>query len=80
MIKIVHGLNDDELKRQPVVAGNINTNSPRQLATNAEVEAGGHFFGATHTLARYETTFYQPLVSDWHNFETWSEDGALTAT
>ena len=46
----------------------------------AEVAPGGHFFGATHTLARYETAFYQPLVSDWRNFETWAEDGALTAT
>ena len=45
-----------------------------------EVAPGGHFFGATHTLARYETAFYQPLVSDWRNFETWAEDGALTAT
>jgi trimethylamine--corrinoid protein Co-methyltransferase len=46
----------------------------------AEVQAGGHYFGATHTLARYETAFYEPLVSDWRNFETWEEAGALTAT
>jgi trimethylamine--corrinoid protein Co-methyltransferase len=46
----------------------------------AEVAPGGHFFGATHTLARYENAFYEPLVSDWRNFEAWQENGSLTAT
>jgi len=46
----------------------------------AEVAPGGHFFGASHTLARYESAFYEPLVSDWRNFETWEESGGLTAT
>ena len=46
----------------------------------AEVGAGGHFFGTAHTLERYETAFYRPLLSDWRNFETWHEDGARTAT
>ena len=46
----------------------------------AEVGPGGHFFGSAHTLARYETAFYQPFLSDWRNFETWSGDGALDAT
>ena len=45
----------------------------------AEVPPGGHFFGATHTLARYEDVFYEPLVSDWRNFEVWRESGALSA-
>jgi trimethylamine--corrinoid protein Co-methyltransferase len=44
-----------------------------------EVGPGGHFFGASHTLARYETAFYAPILSDWRNFETWREAGALTA-
>jgi trimethylamine--corrinoid protein Co-methyltransferase len=42
----------------------------------AEVGPGGHFFGAAHTLARYETAFYAPMVSDWRNFETWRLAGA----
>jgi trimethylamine---corrinoid protein Co-methyltransferase len=42
--------------------------------------AGGHFFGASHTLARYETAFYRPLLSDWSNFENWTEHGARNAT
>jgi trimethylamine--corrinoid protein Co-methyltransferase len=45
-----------------------------------EVGPGGHFFGAAHTLARYETAFYNPILSDWRNFETWQEDGARSAT
>ncbi|MSP83990.1 MAG: methyltransferase [Alphaproteobacteria bacterium] len=46
----------------------------------AEVPPGGHFFGAAHTMARYETAFYAPIVSDWRNFETWREGGELSAT
>jgi trimethylamine--corrinoid protein Co-methyltransferase len=44
------------------------------------VAAGGHFFGEAHTLARYEAAFYRPLLSDWSNFETWTEAGARNAT
>jgi trimethylamine--corrinoid protein Co-methyltransferase len=46
----------------------------------AEVEPGGHFFGAQHTMSRYQSAFYAPLVSDWRNFGSWTEDGAKTAT
>jgi trimethylamine--corrinoid protein Co-methyltransferase len=44
------------------------------------VAPGGHFFGAAHTLARYETAFYRPLLSDWSNFENWTDAGAHNAT
>ena len=44
------------------------------------VAPGGHFFGEPHTLERYETAFYDPILSDWRNFETWEEDGARSAT
>jgi trimethylamine--corrinoid protein Co-methyltransferase len=50
------------------------------LSAIAEVGPGGHFFGAAHTLARYEGAFYQPLLSDWRNFETWRDAGALDGT
>ncbi|MFO1090754.1 MAG: trimethylamine methyltransferase family protein [Hyphomicrobiales bacterium] len=50
------------------------------LAALAEVPTGGHFFGASHTLARYETAFYDPLISDWQNHEAWEIAGGLTAT
>jgi trimethylamine--corrinoid protein Co-methyltransferase len=45
-----------------------------------EVGPGGHFFGAQHTLARFDHAFYEPMLSDWRNFETWSETGAKTGT
>jgi len=44
-----------------------------------EVGPGGHFFGTAHTLARYETAFYSPIISDWRNNETWVEAGSPTA-
>jgi trimethylamine--corrinoid protein Co-methyltransferase len=50
------------------------------LSAIADVGPGGHFFGTGHTLERYETAFYQPMISDWRNYETWAEDGARTAT
>ena len=45
-----------------------------------EVGPGGHFFGAADTLSRYEKAFYEPMLSDWQNFENWEEAGKLTAT
>jgi trimethylamine--corrinoid protein Co-methyltransferase len=45
-----------------------------------EVGPGSHFFQAQHTLARYESAFYAPLLSDWRNFETWRDDGSIDAT
>ena len=46
----------------------------------AAVEPGSHFFGCEHTMERYQTAFYEPLVSDWSNFGQWSDNGSLTAT
>ena len=46
----------------------------------AEVGHGGHFFGSPHTIERYESAFYAPLVSDWRNFESWVEAGSVDAT
>jgi len=50
------------------------------LEAIAEVPTGGHFFGSPHTLARYETAFYTPLVSNWQNYENWELAGGLNAT
>ena len=41
-----------------------------------EVGPGGHFFGAQHTLARYTTAFYQPIISDWRNNQQWQAAGS----
>ncbi len=56
--------------------------SPADLALEAvaEVGPGGHFFGCAHTMERYRSAFYAPLVSDWRNYGSWAEDGAKTAT
>jgi trimethylamine--corrinoid protein Co-methyltransferase len=43
-----------------------------------EVGPGGPYFGAQHTLARFENAFYAPLLSDWRNFQSWQEAGAPT--
>ena len=53
-----------------------------ELAVKAidEVGPGNHFFQSSHTMERYENAFYNPLVSDWSNFETWQENGEVTAT
>jgi trimethylamine---corrinoid protein Co-methyltransferase len=44
------------------------------------VPTGGHFFGDAHTLERYEHAFYQPLVSNWQNYENWQLAGGKDAT
>ncbi|MGB7861732.1 MAG: trimethylamine methyltransferase family protein [Acidimicrobiia bacterium] len=40
-----------------------------------DVGPGGHYFGTQHTLDRFKTAFYKPLISDWRNYETWEEAG-----
>lgn len=49
------------------------------LETIKSVPTGGHFFGTDHTMARYETAFYSPMLSDWTNYENWEMAGAKTA-
>ncbi len=46
----------------------------------AGVDPGSHFFGCDHTMERYQTAFYEPLVSDWSNFGQWTDSGGKTAT
>lgn len=45
----------------------------------AEVAPGGHFFATQHTMERYQTAFYSPLVADLSNHGLWTEHGALRA-
>ena len=55
--------------------------SPAGLGLDAvrDVGPGGHYFGTAHTLERFETAFYSPIISDWRNFETWEQAGSPTA-
>ena len=46
----------------------------------AGVAPGGHFFGGSHTLERFRSAFYEPLVFTRSNFEQWVEAGRLTST
>jgi len=50
------------------------------FAAMQDVAPGGHFFGCDHTMARFETAFYRPLLSDWQNRENWEAAGAQDAT
>ena len=53
-----------------------------ELAMDAirEVGPGNHYFGCAHTMERYETAFYSPILSDWSNYENWRDNGSLDAT
>jgi trimethylamine--corrinoid protein Co-methyltransferase len=42
----------------------------------AEVEPAGHFLGCAHTMANYETAYYDAVLSDSNNVEQWEEDGS----
>ncbi len=42
----------------------------------SEVEPGGHFLGCSHTMANYETAYYDALLSDSDNVELWEEKGS----
>jgi trimethylamine--corrinoid protein Co-methyltransferase len=55
--------------------------SPDELAAEAigDVGPGGHFFASPHTMSRYRTAFYAPLLSDWSNHGRWSEAGGKDA-
>jgi len=44
-----------------------------------QVGPGGHHFDTEHTLARYSTAFYNPLVSTRLQYANWVEAGGLDA-
>ena len=49
------------------------------IAVDAIKEVGpdGHYFGCEHTQERYESAFYQPMISDWSNYEAWDLNGGV---
>ena len=63
--------------------GSVSSYPPRLTALEAKwhsckyyfVNLAAHF-GTQHTLQRYESAFYQPLLSTRDNFERWQESGA----
>jgi trimethylamine---corrinoid protein Co-methyltransferase len=44
-----------------------------------EVGHGGHFLGAAHTMERFRTCFYRPLLSSSENYERWMRNGGADA-
>jgi len=52
-----------------------------QLAVDAfaEVGPGNHFFGCSHTMAHYETAFWDSELSDNEPFEKWEAAGSTDA-
>ncbi|MDQ6851837.1 MAG: trimethylamine methyltransferase family protein [Actinomycetota bacterium] len=51
------------------------------LAFDAHLEVGhgGHFLGAAHTMDRFRTCFYRPLLSSSENYERWMRNGGVDA-
>jgi trimethylamine--corrinoid protein Co-methyltransferase len=50
------------------------------FGAHTEVGSGGHFLGAVHTLERFRTCFYRPLLSSTENYERWLRNGGRDAT
>ena len=44
-----------------------------------EIGPGGHFLGAAHTQANFESAFYRSEIADNNSFEQWEEEGSLDA-
>ena len=42
-----------------------------------EVGHGGHFLGAMHTMERFRTCFYRPMLSSSENYERWMRNGSI---
>ncbi len=55
--------------------------SENALALDAfrEVGPGNHFFGCAHTMANYETAYWDSALNDDETHETWSERGGEDA-
>ena len=49
------------------------------FGAHEEVGHGGHFLGAVHTMERFRTCFYRPLLSSSDNYERWMRGGGKDA-
>jgi trimethylamine---corrinoid protein Co-methyltransferase len=47
------------------------------FGAHEEVGHGGHFLGAMHTMERFRTCFYRPLLSSSDNYEKWMRNGGV---
>src|SRR5215213_8594850 len=49
------------------------------FGAHEEVGHGGHFLGAMHTMERFRTCFYRPMLSSSENYERWMRNGGVDA-
>jgi trimethylamine---corrinoid protein Co-methyltransferase len=49
------------------------------FGAHEEVGHGGHFLGAMHTMERFRTCFYRPMLSSSDNYEKWMRNGGRDA-
>lgn len=60
---------------QKVLAGLDTSDEAMARDAYGEVEPAGHFLGCAHTMRNYQTAFYEPVLSDSENVESWEEGG-----
>jgi trimethylamine---corrinoid protein Co-methyltransferase len=53
------------------------TDDSLAFGAHEEVGHGGHFLGAMHTMERFRTCFYRPMLSSSDNYEKWMRGGGL---
>jgi len=41
------------------------------------VGPGGHFLSSELTMNRYARAFYEPILTNWQDYETWQNEGAM---
>jgi len=49
------------------------------LEAYRETGHGEHFLGTAHTLANYETVFYESTIADSNSYEQWEIEGRMDA-
>jgi trimethylamine---corrinoid protein Co-methyltransferase len=61
---------------QVVLAGLSTDDNALGLNAYDDVEPAVHFLGSAHTMANYQTAYYDAVLSDSENVESWEERGA----
>lgn len=41
-----------------------------------DIGPGGHYLGSRLTMKRFQNAFYEPLLTNWQNYEDWQKTGA----
>ena len=70
---------DRNLGYAKMLGGFLTDDNALAAGAYREVEPAGHFLGSSHTMANYETAFYEPKSSDNKPFEQWEIEGSEDA-